>query len=668
MAKYDYILKNGTSIIDTDEEKKSDEYILKTVHSTITTTTHLTDEEILSTIIARGKNPVGGVDSAQNFPLDYDLTQYPLYRHRRGDGTSGQVLDTSGFDNAYAGFGTYLASSLMLDISSGKVPVLDISIQKVLLDVSLDTISVGSGTAIQPKVNHFYMAYDNDDFKTASHEFDMRAGFLGRYAEDSTSPLKYSLSSINEFRTGLKVYWDSNVVVPLGVSGINHSYVSEYNINGYGHATALPQYALYGGNTFPRESFNETVGNILFRYSTDGYTSIFYITTEDDALFLIACLGFAFQYNGTIYKPIVNGGIVTGYTDDLDSKSEWDNWSNIGDHKLPDSPDHPIYPETDNDGIDDMKLGFTGYENGFVNYYICTAGNIANLVGEMSSQTNYPNLMGNIVSLKSYACTLNGMYAGNITPIKVGQFQSNTSAIKITTTTYSKQIASFNISGAHGTLTNPHFLDYAPYTKLEVYIPFCGTVPLPPECMYNTVTVHIVTDITSGSCTGVVKCNGNIVAQKSGIIGTTIPLSINDSASQNNAFNQGMLNTAQKGVGAIVNGGTGNIAGAAGNLLGALGSALNTVQTMNDNYTRVIGTQGDKSAYAMPKNCYLKRYRTIDLSDAEYTATIGRPVCKRKLLSSGDGFTVCDNPQVYGSMTLAEKNEIEQFMRNGIIL
>ncbi len=667
MAKYDYILKDGTSITDTDEEKTPADYILKTVHSAISSTTYSTDEEILSTIIARGKNPVGGVDVARNFPLVYDNPQYPLYRHARGDGSTSQILDASSFENTYSGFGTYLASTTMYHGIGGNHVVLDIAIQKVLLDVSIRDISVGDATVKQPHINNFYMAYNNDDYKNATHDYAMRVGFLGRYAEGSSSPLKYSLSSVNGFRTGLKVFYDnSNVVVPLGVSDTNNSYVTDANIDGYGHATALAQSAIYGGSVFPRNSFNESVGNILFRYNIDGYTSYYYLTTEEDVLFVIACLGFAFKYNDTIYKPIVNGGIVTGYTDDLTSTSEWDNWANIGDHAFPENPDRPIQPSTDNDGIDDMKLGFTGYENGFVNYYICTSGGIANLVNEMSTQTDYPNLIGNIVSLKSYACTLNGMYTGNIVPIKVGQYQANATGIKISATTYSKQIASFNISGAHGTLSNPHFLDYAPYTRLEVYIPFCGTVPLPPECMYNTVTVHIVTDITSGSCTGVVKCNGNIVAQKSGIIGTTIPLSINDSASQNNAFNQGMLNTANAGGKVIAGGAVGSVN--AGGILSALGSAFNTTQTMNDNYTRVIGTQGDKSAYAMPKNCYLKRYRTIDLSDDNYTATIGRPVCKRRALSSGDGFTVCDNPQVHGAMTLAEKNEIEQFMRNGIIL
>lgn len=478
--------------------------------------------------------------------------------------------------------------------------------------------------------------------------------------------------------TGTTTSWFIHVPYRGGDSGF---YKCQYEYSGaYVHTNGVVYYPTMGTHTLRGTSGSpnniaelSADGNYViwfeFQFNSGGVRTSDYCTlklaihTETEMLYWLATFGYKFEYNGTIYKPIVEGGYVTGYTDDMSKTSEWDNWHNISDHTVPTTP--PKH-KTDTDGIDDMTLGFTGYENGFVNYYICTAGNISNLVGEMSSQTDFPNLIGNIVSLKSYACSLNGMYSGDIVPIKVGQYQATATGIKIATTTYSKQIASFNIKGAHGTIGKPHFLDYAPYTRLEVYIPFCGTVPLPPECMYNTVTVHIVTDVTSGSCTGVVKCNGNIVAQKSGIIGTTIPLSINDSASQNNAFNQGMMNTANAGGKVIASGAVGSVN--AGGILGALGSAFNTVQTMNDNYTRVIGTQGDKSAYAMPKNCYLKRYRTIDLSDAEYTATIGRPVCKRRSLASGDGFTVCDNPQVHGAMTLAEKNEIEQFMRNGIIL
>lgn len=669
MAKYDYILNTGEFVSDTDDELQANEYILKTVHSAISSTSYSTDDEILSTIIARGKNPVGGVDVARNFPLEYDNTAYPLYRHARGDGSSGQILDASRFDNAYVGFGTYLASTLMYHGGGGNRVVLNIAIQKVLLDVSINNITVGNATAKQPNINNFYMAYNNDDFKNATHDYSMRVGFLGRYAENSTAPLKYSLSAINGFRTGLKAYYSpSDVVVPLGVSDTNYSYVTDANIDGYGHATALSQATLYGGNVFPRESFNESIGNILFRYSTNGYTSSYYLTTEEDVLFVVACLGFAFRYNGTIYKPIVNGGIVTGYTDDLNSKSEWDDWKNIGDHAFPENPNTPIQPSTNNDGIDDMTLGFTSYGNGFINYYIMTSGQLTQLVTDMSNQTEYPNLMNNIVSLKSYACELNGMYSGDISDVKVGQYQTTASGVKINTTDFVKTVGNFTITGAHGTLNEPHFLDYPPYTHLEVYIPFCGTVPLPPEVMYNTISVSIITDIVSGSCTGVVKCNGNIVAQKAGVIGTDVPLASNDSASQNNAFMQGMLNTAQAGAKTIASGATGNIGGIVANGLSALGSSLNATMTMNDNYTHVIGTQGDKSAYAMPKECYLKRYRTIDLSNAEYTATIGRPVCKRRALASGDGFTVCDNPRINGNMTLAEKAEIEAYLRTGVIL
>jgi len=640
---------------ETTDELPKGQYIIKYT-GVKSSSDYMSTDDLYKLTLARGANAYGNKVSAETYTASSTAGgQMPIIvtdtspRYMQWDTTALTPDNTSD--------ATYLRSIPYLH-NNGMRYIMDMEIQRFLLSIDIMSSSMyGYNFYTISSQSMKYATGANVDFvdaDTQANSIDVKAGFA---VLTSTGVNWYSITDNAPYT---KMFWEYPPVVRSALSTTCYSMQSgttNYDLSPAGVPDFQWLHNTDGGN---EPEMGGGTDDFLICYSAS--TIIIRAKKEETLLRQVANLGFAFKYNGTIYKPVVNGGVVTGYTDDLLSKSEWDDWKHIGDHTFPDSSD----PKSKDDGIKDMELGFTGYENGFVNYYICTAGNISKLVEEMSAQTDYPNLMGNIVSLKSYACTLNGMYTGNNTAIKVGQYQSTATGTKITTTTYSKQIASFTIKGAHGTLSKPHFLDYSPYTRLEVYIPFCGTVPLPPEVMYNTVSVHIVTDITSGSCTGVVKCNGNIVAQKSGIIGTTIPLSVNDSASQNNAFNQGMMNTAITGGKVIAGGAVGSVN--AGGILSALGSAFNTTQTMNDNFTRVIGTQGDKSAYAMPKKCYLKRYRTIDLSDDNYTASIGRPVCKRRALSSGDGFTVCDNPQVYGSMTLAEKNEIEQFMRNGIIL
>lgn len=367
-----------------------------------------------------------------------------------------------------------------------------------------------------------------------------------------------------------------------------------------------------------------------------------------------------------VYKPIISGGWVTEYTDDLSAASDLDNFDGNMSHEIPDVPPSPKTPD---DGIDDMTLGYNSYENGMVNYYIMSVGDIETLVTDISNQLLYPHLIQNIVSLKSYSMSLNDFYTGaTANNIQVGKFATTANGTKITSTVGAVQVASFEVNGNYGTRTKPHFLDYAPYTKLEVYIPFCGSIPLPPEVMYNTIQIWLVSDITSGSCIGVVKCNGNIVAQKSGIIGTQIPITTTDSAQQNYAMLQGVMNGVQAGATTLISGATGNVVGMIAGTMQGVANIGQQIIAGNENYTQTVGTTGDKSVYAMPAYAYLKRWRAVDVSDENYNRTYGRPCCKTKKLTAGDGFTIVDNPRVTGNMTLAEKNEIEGYLKTGVIL
>jgi hypothetical protein len=66
-------------------------------------------------------------------------------------------------------------------------------------------------------------------------------------------------------------------------------------------------------------------------------------------------------------------------------------------------------------------------------------------------------------------------------------------------------------------------------TSVVLYLPYCGTVELtPPEVMYREIKVSYFIDFQSGSCTAVVKLNGDAgwynIATKSGQIGFLIPM------------------------------------------------------------------------------------------------------------------------------------------------
>lgn len=70
------------------------------------------------------------------------------------------------------------------------------------------------------------------------------------------------------------------------------------------------------------------------------------------------------------------------------------------------------------------------------------------------------------------------------------------------------------------------FLDREPYTTAELYIPFCGTVPISvADYIGHTITVKLAIDYLSGSCTAYVLCDGTPLQSANGQIGIDVPVS-----------------------------------------------------------------------------------------------------------------------------------------------
>lgn len=69
------------------------------------------------------------------------------------------------------------------------------------------------------------------------------------------------------------------------------------------------------------------------------------------------------------------------------------------------------------------------------------------------------------------------------------------------------------------------FLDYAPYTSVDLFLPFIGTVQLDTdEVMGKTLHVVYRFDIVSGSCTAVVEVDGDVFYQFSGHAAIACPV------------------------------------------------------------------------------------------------------------------------------------------------
>lgn len=429
-------------------------------------------------------------------------------------------------------------------------------------------------------------------------------------------------------------------------------------------------YNMFRSGWNPYQSYNTDIDGIgaYINFSNAGAGGITYgAFTHDKFKDLCSRIGANFETDKK-YKVIIKDGAVIGYTDNLSAESEIDSYTGTTKH---DVPDKPPAPTPTGDDVDDMILGYEGYENGFIKHYVVTSGNLQTISEKIAEDTEHLNAINNIVSLKSYVIPTNQFIAAAVSDrITISGIDTTVDAPRITVTKSDYEIGSTVVRGKYGTASDPHFLDFAPYTQIEVYIPFCGVVQLPDWVMYKTIHVILISDIIAGSCKGIVKCNGDIVAERVGVLGIDAPFTSQANALKNSAMLQTVLNGANIGMQTLVSGVSGNYAGIAKNTLQGLANIQQSILAGNNNYTVTVGTAPDRIEYAMPASCYIKVYSPVKEEPENYLHTAGKPLMKKKTLSEMSGFTVCSNVDTDGirSATASERDKIKSLLETGIII
>lgn len=87
------------------------------------------------------------------------------------------------------------------------------------------------------------------------------------------------------------------------------------------------------------------------------------------------------------------------------------------------------------------------------------------------------------------------------------------------------------------------FLDYNPFTRFEIYVPFCGTVDLNPSDILNRVlNVELIVDMSTGTCTGYIESDDLVIETVNGNLAIDIPVSGIDAATVNANLNNAAVN------------------------------------------------------------------------------------------------------------------------------
>ena len=222
-----------------------------------------------------------------------------------------------------------------------------------------------------------------------------------------------------------------------------------------------------------------------------------------------------------------------------------------------------------------------------------------------------------------------------------------------------------------------NFLDFAPYTKVEIYLPFIGFETLDTDLvMGKTIKIQYAVDTYTGKCTAYVilvrSGSETVILTRDGQCGQQIQVAGGSGADiARNLLKfgastiMGAANTAGFIGGAPIASGVKTAAGfLASATVGAMDAARYNVHKG--------GLQETLTAFYAPTIAYLIVTRPVVAEPSSYAHSYGRPCGKTLTLSACSGFTQVDAVHIEGSgfatATIGERDEIERLLKTGVIL
>lgn len=223
------------------------------------------------------------------------------------------------------------------------------------------------------------------------------------------------------------------------------------------------------------------------------------------------------------------------------------------------------------------------------------------------------------------------------------------------------------------------FIDFSPYTQVQVFIPYMEFVELPiNELVGRTLTIEYYVDLASGIAIAYFVTTKNneshVISIKTGKIGVDIAWGKDNSVENSrNIINTALstatsltLMNATKGASVVAKATASARMGAEASK-GAL-SILNSTQTR---YERG-GSSGCFAYLSSPNSVYMiiKKPKLAQVNEDEYAHTYGKPLYKDYELRYLSGFTIVDQIHLTGFDTALDEevNEIESLLKSGVHL
>lgn len=242
--------------------------------------------------------------------------------------------------------------------------------------------------------------------------------------------------------------------------------------------------------------------------------------------------------------------------------------------------------------------------------------------------------------------------AGGERDVKVGNISTGISITTASSQYVEVDCGTINVNEYWGA-----YLDYDPFTKAEIYLPYIGIHPLSVDDIMGK-PVHVVyhVDILSGACCAYVKCGNSVLYSFLGQCASSIPITGND---WTNVIN-GVLNIAGS-VGSMVATG-----GATAPM--AIGTIASTAVNSLKQSVEKSGSMGGTGGMLGVQTPYIILTRPRQAVPSGQNTFMGYPSFITTKLADLSGYTEVDKVHLENiDATDGELNEIETLLKNGVI-
>lgn len=298
-------------------------------------------------------------------------------------------------------------------------------------------------------------------------------------------------------------------------------------------------------------------------------------------------------------------------------------------------------------------------DTGFLTLFNPSLSNIRDLAAYMWANplfdvNAYKKILANpmdaILGLSIIPCAVAASTSKNVT---VGNIPTGVSMPVCDSQYLSIDCGSINVNEYWGA-----YLDYSPYTKAELYLPYCGIHPIDiDDIMGKAVNVVYHVDILTGACVAYVKCGDSVLYSYIGQCASSIPISGSDWTNMVN----GIIN-ASTAIGSMAATG-GLTAPMAASTIAT--TAINTIKPSIERSGSLSGT-GGIMGNQIPYLILTRPRQALPELQNQFS---GYPSFISSYLGDLVGYTEVDSIHLEGiPATGAELNEIESILKGGVIL